>query len=127
MTSGKFPEIRVDIPGARPSLEDATSGCASSEPFALQVLGDSMEPEFPDRCIVIIEPSEQRVPGSFVFVEVEGVRWFRRYVRDEAGAESLVALNDLYPAIDLTDLDWKMLGLITQRNIRRKVKHYDYN
>ena len=55
------------------------------------------------------------------------MRCFRRYVRDEAGAESLVALNDLYPAIDLTDLDWKVLGLITQRNIRRKVKHYDYN
>jgi len=25
-----------------------SSGCASSEPFALRVMGDSMEPEFKD-------------------------------------------------------------------------------
>ena len=32
------------------------SGCASSEPFALRVLGDSMEPEFKDGCVIIIDP-----------------------------------------------------------------------
>lgn len=126
MSSSKFPEVKIELPGSRPSLEDAASGCASSEPFALQVLGDSMEPEFPDQCIVIIEPSEQRIPGSYVFVEVEDVRWFRQYVRDDAGADWLIALNDLYPPIDLTGLEWKVLGLITQRNVRRKVKHYKY-
>ena len=126
MSSSKFPEVKIELPGNRPSLEDAASGCASSEPFALQVLGDSMEPEFPDQCIVIIEPSEQRIPGSYVFAEVEGVRWFRQYVRDDGDVEWLIALNDLYPAIDLTGLEWKVLGLITQRNVRRKVKHYRY-
>ena len=125
MRSTKFPEVKIEMPG-RPSLEDATSGCASSEPFALQVLGDSMEPEFPDQCIVIIEPSEQRIPGSYVFVEVEDVRWFRQYLRDDDGTERLVAVNDHYPPIELSDLDWKVLGLITQRNVRRKVKHYKY-
>lgn len=126
MRSTRFPEVKIELPG-RPSLEDAASGCASSEPFALQVLGDSMEPEFPDQCIVIIEPSEQRIPNAYVFVEVEGVRWFRQYARDSGGVEWLIALNDLYPPIELTGLDWKVLGLITQRNVRRKVKHYDYS
>ena len=125
MRSTKFPEVKVELPG-RPSLEDAASGCASSEPFALQVLGDSMEPEFPDQCIVIIEPSEQRIPESYVFAEVEGVRWFRQYVRDADDVEWLIALNERYPPIELTGLDWKVLGLITQRNVRRKVKHYKY-
>lgn len=126
MRSTKFPEVKIEPPG-RPSLEDAASGCASSEPFALQVLGDSMEPEFPDQCIVIIEPSEQRIQESYVFVEVEGVRWFRQYVRDGDGVEWLIAVNELYPPIELTGLDWKVLGLITQRNVRRKVKHYNYD
>jgi SOS-response transcriptional repressor LexA len=101
-------------------------GCSMHEPYALQVLGNEMEPEFPDKCIVIIEPNEHCSDGMYVFVEVEGVRWFRQYRRDEAGGERLVALNDLYPQIDLTGLDWKVLGVVIQRNVRRRVKHYEY-
>jgi hypothetical protein len=62
----------------------------------------------------------------YVFVEVEGVRWFRQYRVDEDGREWLIALNDLYPEIDLTGLEWKVMGVIIQRNVRRKVKHYHY-
>ncbi len=98
--------------------------CDHLEPYALQVLGDSMEPEFPDQCIVIIEPIDRVASGAYVFVEVEGVRWFRQYVKDEDGREWLIALNDLYPEIDLTGLEWKILGVITQRNVRRKITHY---
>ncbi|MBO8087325.1 MAG: S24 family peptidase [Marichromatium sp.] len=100
------------------------SGCALHEPFALQVLGEEMEPEFPDRCIVVIEPTPQCVDGAYVFAEVEGVRWFRQYRRDAAG-ERLVALNPRYPEIRLDGLEWAVLGVIIQRNIRRQVKHYD--
>jgi hypothetical protein len=62
----------------------------------------------------------------YVFVEVEGVRWFRQYRVDEDRREWLIALNDLYPEIDLTGLEWKVMGVIIQRNVRRKVKHYHY-
>ncbi len=107
--------------------------CAELEPFALQVLGDSMEPEFPDQCIVIVEPAARVADGTYVMALVEGVRWFRQYRRDAAG-ERLVALNDLYPEIPLAGLDWKVEGLIVQRNlprdrergIRRNVKKYKY-
>lgn len=107
-----------------PTLD--STGCSLHEPYALQVLGDQMEPEFPDRCIVIVEPTEERPSGAYVFAEVEGVRWFRQYLRDERGTEWLLPLNRRYPEIDLTGLDWQVLGLIIQRNIRRKIKHYDY-
>ncbi|NEV61756.1 S24 family peptidase [Thiorhodococcus minor] len=102
------------------------SGCSLHEPYALQVLGNEMEPEFPDRCVVIIEPTDHCPSHGFVFAEVEGVRWFRQYVRDETGRERLVALNALYPDIELNGLEWSVLGVIIQRNIRRQVKHYDY-
>lgn len=102
------------------------SGCALQEPFALQVLGPDMEPEFPDKCIVIIEPTEVCRSGMYVFAEVEGVRWFRQYLRDGQGRERLVALNETFPAIDLNGLDWKVLGVIIQRNIRRRIKTYEY-
>jgi SOS-response transcriptional repressor LexA len=103
-----------------------SGGCALEEPFALQVLGDQMEPEFPDKCIVIIEPTAQCRDGMYVFVEVEGVRWFRQYRKDAQGKEWLIALNDLYPQIELTGLEWQVLGVIIQRNVRRKIKHYSY-
>jgi SOS-response transcriptional repressor LexA len=101
-------------------------GCSMQEPFALQVLGDEMEPEFPDKCIIIVEPNNTCADGMYVFVEVEGVRWFRQYVRDENGRERLIALNDLYPEIELAGLQWQVLGVIIQRNVRRKIKHYSY-
>jgi SOS-response transcriptional repressor LexA len=109
---------------ADPTLD--STGCSMHEPYALQVLGDQMEPEFPDRCVVIVEPTDHRKNNSFVFAEVEGVRWFRKYVREDTGVERLVALNRIYPDIELGGLEWNVLGVIIQRNIRRKIKHYDY-
>jgi SOS-response transcriptional repressor LexA len=110
---------------SEPNLEHAT-GCSMHEPYPLQVLGDSMEPEFPDRCVILIEPTEFCHSGMYVFAEVEGVRWFRQYLRDPDGHEWLVASNEIYPDIDLRGLDWKVLGVIIQRNVRRKIKHYKY-
>lgn len=114
---------------------DPLSSCSNSEPFALQVLGDSMEPEFPAECIVIIEPNAPFESGMYVMALVEGVRWFRQYHKDADGHERLTALNARYPEITLDGLEWKVEGIIVQRNlrrdpergIRRNVKHYDYS
>lgn len=101
--------------------------CSLSQPYALQVLGDSMEPEFPDQCIVVIEPTQGARSGMYVFAEVEGTRWFRQYVRDAEGQEWLIALNERYPEIALGGLEWRVLGVIRQRNLRRQIKHYRYD
>ncbi len=105
---------------ADPTLD--STGCGLLMPYALQVLGDEMEPELPDRCIVIVEPTDRRSNGSYVFAEVEGVRWLRKYVKDER--ERLVAENPAYPDIALDGLDWRVIGVVIQRNIRRQIKHY---
>lgn len=107
-----------------PMLEG--TGCAMQEPLALQVLGPDMQPEFPDKCIVIIEPTNFCRDGMYVFAEVEGVRWFRQYRRDADNREWLIALDPTFPQIEVTQLEWKVLGVIIQRNIRRNIKHYDY-
>ena len=109
------------------------SSCSESEPFALQVLGDSMEPEFPDGCIITIEPSGQCASGMFIMCMVEDTRLFRQYIKDDEG-ERLIALNDMYPEIYLDGLSWKIEGVIMQRVLRRKQsstgkresKHYSY-
>ena len=46
------------------------AGCAVHEPFALRVLGDSMEPEFPDGAIIIIDPSGVVEDGCYVLAEI---------------------------------------------------------
>jgi len=104
--------------------EEAASKCEGKEPYALQVTDNSMEPEFPDKCIVIIEPSDKYYNNAYVFIEVEDTRWFRQLIIDENGNKMLVADNPLYPEINLTGLEHKVLGIIIQRNIRRKIKHY---
>ncbi|MCP4080347.1 MAG: S24 family peptidase [Planctomycetaceae bacterium] len=101
--------------------------CDGNELFALQVLGHDMEDEFPDKCIVMIQHFEEKIPDSYVMAEVDGIKWFRQYKIDDNGREYLSACNEIYPDIELYNIDWKVLGIIRQRNIRRKVKNYTYS
>ncbi len=103
-------------------LNELHSECGSSEPYALQVTDNSMEDEFPKNCIVIIDPSKVCKDGDFVFVEYDGVRWFRKY-EERKGRKYLVALNDMYPEIEL-DNSFDIIGIIIQKNIKRKITHY---
>jgi len=55
-----------------PSEEDlATSACASGEPYALMVLGDSMLPEFEAGEIIVVEPEGLAKDGSYVIAYIE--------------------------------------------------------
>lgn len=101
-----------------------TQDCSYNELYPLQVLDDSMEPEFPTKCVIVIEPSEVCATGAFVIITVDGERLFRQLVRDPNGEERLVPLNPQYPSIALQGTNHKIEGVIVQRNIRRKIKHY---
>ncbi|MES9884925.1 MAG: S24 family peptidase [Sedimenticola sp.] len=95
-----------------------------SEDYVMRIDGDSMEPEFPDQCEVIIHPAGSVYNGAYVFAEVEGVRWLRKYVRDKRG-EHLVALNSMiYPEITLEKLAWTILGVVVQRNFEGQTRQY---
>ncbi len=100
-----------------------TQDCSHNELYALQVLDDSMEPEFPEKCIIVIEPSRICASGAFVVISVGEERWFRKFISDGDNSK-LVALKDGYPEIDLTGVEYRIEGVIVQRNIRRKIKHY---
>ena len=79
-------------------IDDIHSDCGASEPYALQVTDDSMHPEFTLNCIVIIDPVGQCHNGQYVFVEYDGVRWFRQYLEKDS-KKYLIALNNLYPCL----------------------------
>ena len=102
---------------------DKTSHCHDVEPYALQVLGVDMEPEFPEHCIIIIEPTNQAIHDAFMVVEVEGDQWFRQF-KSEQGRNYLSACNPLYPDIELDATNWQVRGIIRQRNVSNTIKHY---
>ncbi len=104
---------------------DASGGCASDEPFALRVLGDSMEPEFKDGCIIIIDPAANVESGKYVIAEVDGGYIFRQFIQ-EGENFLLQPINPGYKPITIESPS-VVRGVITQRaGARRKYhKHYD--
>lgn len=103
----------------------AREGCSSLEPYALRVLGDSMEPEFPDGCIVIVDPGHAPRDGSWVIVEFAGDVFFRQMIFD-GERRLLKPLNPKYGAFELTP-PYTVRGCVVQQAGRRRSqrKHYD--
>jgi SOS-response transcriptional repressor LexA len=99
--------------------------CAGAEPFALMVIGDSMEPEFGDGDIVVVEPEGLATDGAFVVAAVDDGWTLRQLVRTEGGWQ-LRALNAAYPASPIADLA-PVRGVVIQKSRpgrRRTIKRY---
>ncbi len=116
-----------------------TNDCSAHEPFALRVLGDSMEPEFPDGAIIIIDPSGVVENGSYVLAEIsdadaetdgtnglktEAGYIFRRLVVEEA-RYYLKPLNPGYATIEIIGRE-AIKGVVVQKAGTRKRdrRHY---
>jgi phage repressor protein C with HTH and peptisase S24 domain len=103
----------------------AESGCGELEPYALRVLGDSMEPEFPDGCVVIVDPGHAPRDGSYVVVEFAGDVFFRQLVFD-GERRFLKPLNAKYGRFEHTPPYTIRGGVVQQVGKRRaQRKHYD--
>lgn len=106
---------------ADPSMPD----CAGGESFALQVLGQSMAPEFNEGEIVIIEPEGLAREGSYVLALHRNEWIFRQLCRNAEGW-TLHALNPAWPDLPLPDLS-AVRGVIIQKALpgrRRASKRY---
>lgn len=101
------------------------SQCGASEPFALQVIGDDMAPEFCDGHIVVIDPGGLVKSGCFVVAKTSD-DIFLRQLRIEDGRYCLSALNQSVNEIYLDNLDG-IIGVVSQRagRRRRESKRYD--
>ncbi|MBL8488402.1 MAG: S24 family peptidase [Rhodocyclaceae bacterium] len=108
-----------------PETDAALTDCAAAEPFALMVLGDSMEPEFLEGEIILVEPEGLATDGSYVLAQPDG-EWIFRQLRGGPAAWRLVALNPTYPEIPLAGLD-AVKGVIIQKSKpgrRKATKRY---
>ncbi len=107
-------------------LSDEPTTCTDAEPFALQVLDDSMEPEFKSGCIILIDPTGHATRGSFVVAEKPDEMLFRQLQQSESGW-MLTPLNSNYPvqatAADLSEIT----GVVVQRAGVRRSYHKTYD
>lgn len=94
------------------------------EIFALQVLGDSMSPEFNEGHIIVIDPNGVAKSGSYVLAMYQGEHIFRQ-LQLEDEHYWLKPLNPEYPTVEIHSLD-EVKGVIVQRagKNRREHKHY---
>ena len=103
----------------------AESACSGSEAFALRVLGTSMEPEFLEGEIILIEPEGLLRDGSFVLAQ-HGGEWIFRQLCQQANGWTLHALNPAFADRSLPDLS-AVRGVIIQKALpgrRRASKRY---
>ena len=99
--------------------------CAADEPFALQVLGDSMEPEFAHGCIIVIDPAGVIQNGSFVMAEVNGEHIFRQLLVQE-DRYYLKPMKSSYDTVEIPSLK-PIAGVIVQKAGTRRSQHKRYD
>ena len=103
----------------------SNSSCSESEPFALQTLDDSMEPEFVTGCIIIIDPTGLVKDGAYVFAKDNNGEYIFRQLRVMEGHYYLSPLNDLYETIEINGIT-QIEGVITQRAGKKRSYHKHY-
>ena len=124
-------EVRINIQDAlkgetfKQNMTDGSS-CSESEPFALQVIDDSMEPEFDKDCIIIIDPTGIVRDGSYVFAKDLGDEYIFRQVFIKDDQYTLAPINDQYEPFEIPGLDY-IEGVITQRAGKRRTYHKFYD
>ena len=99
-------------------------GCAASEPYALRVIGDSMEPEFKDGHVIIIDPAMPPDNSAYIIIDYQGETIFRQWVV-EGRRKYLKALNASYETLEVTG-DYSVRGVVVQRAGRRRQDRKNY-
>lgn len=94
--AGEFAEVIDNFqPGDGEDWIDVTCQI-NRHTFALRVVGDSMEPDFPAGTIIVVEPDMQAEPGDYVVAKNGDDATFKQLIRDN-GDWYLKPINPRYP------------------------------
>ena len=99
--------------------------CIEAEPYALRVTDDSMAPEFPRGCVIIVDPTGVAGDGAFVLAEHEG-NFVLRCLRMDGDDLWLEALGDGHAIIRPRNGLSAVRGVVVQRAGRRRRDHKRY-
>lgn len=117
--AGNWAEVIDNFqPGDADEWIAVTSGI-SKQSFALRVVGDSMEPEFREGEIIVVDPERDAENGSYVVAKVnEHEATFKKIFIDLTGIY-LIPINKEYGKINVTEMKWRIVGRVVE-----KVKKY---
>lgn len=107
-------------------MDEHYSSCSEAEPFALRVIGDSMEPEFRDGCVIIVDPTGVARAGAYVIAQ-QGEELIFRQLAEREGVFYLAALNPAYPDLPLASGVQDVRGVIVQQAGRRRSERKFYD
>ena len=119
----------IPIKSDLPSREEnpVTTGCEQKEPFALLVMGDSMEPEFCDGDVIIIEPGCEMAHHECYVLAYHNDEYTFRQLIVRQDRYYLHPLNDKYVTDQIDSLD-AIKGVISQKKSpgggRKGIKKY---
>jgi len=88
-----FDSIATDI-----AIPD--NGKTAEADYALRISGDSMEPKYHDRDVLLIQECEQVEPGELGIFVLDGEGYFKKF-----GGDCLISLNPFYAPIMLRDFN----------------------
>lgn len=103
-----------------------TSLKLSNKAFAIEIVGDSMEPEFKEGDVVIIDPDIQPTPGEFIVAIIpEWQATFRKYRElgqdsDEKMLFEIMPLNRDYTAMSNKKQQISIVGTMVEHRIFRR-------
>lgn len=100
--------------------------CQQAEPYALRVVDDSMAPEFPAGCIIIVDPTGVVRDGAYVIAETPDGLTFRE-LRMAGGRVTLHALDAREASVELPGGLASIKGVVVQRAGRRRSEHKRYD
>lgn len=86
--------------------------------FALKVIGDSMEPEFKEGEVIIINPSVEANPNDFVVVKNKDEEATFKQIKKYGNRWVLHPLNSKYPDQEVKKGDFKIIGKVVKKEKR---------
>lgn len=107
-------------------IDTELSSCGASEPFALRVIGDDMNPEFEEGHIIVIDPGGHVKNGCYVVAKVNDEFIFRQLMIEDDRV-FLRALQPGFEEIDLANAQQDIVGVVSQRSGRRRSEHKRYD
>jgi len=92
----------------------ATTETKNHNSFALRVKGDSMEPEFNDGDVIVVDPGKIPENGSYIVAKNGVDATFKQYVMDGSSV-FLKPLNSRYPIKDMTGIEFRIVGVVVEK------------
>jgi len=113
--AGQWREVLDNYPVGQAEEYVTTTSKVGPYPFALRVLGDSMETEFPSGSIIIVDPDRESRNGSFVVIRLdeEMEATFKQLIL-EGARKYLKPLNPRYPILEVDGKKATICGVVVQ-------------